>query len=64
MTTDYEKMAADVVAAARDFVSRATAAIGKHVDALEHRATRNSEHVARIETRLAAVERKLQELGK
>jgi len=58
---DYDKAADRVVAAARDFVARATAALGKRTDELEHRATRHSEHIARLETRLAALERKVGE---
>ena len=57
-TFDPEKMADDVVTAARDFVKRATDALGKRTDELEHRATRHAEHLARLETRIAALERK------
>jgi hypothetical protein len=57
-TFDPEAMAGQVVEAAKAFLARATAAIGKRVDDLEHRGTRHSEHLARLETRLAALERK------
>ena len=53
-----ERMAEQVVEAAKRFIARATAAINKRIDELDHRATRHAEHLARLETRLAALERK------
>jgi uncharacterized coiled-coil protein SlyX len=56
-TFDPEAMAGQVVEAAKAFLARAVAAINKRVDEHDHRLVRHSEHLARLETRLAALER-------
>lgn len=71
-TADWETAVENVITSVRGFVERSIGPLGKRVgaleqqhgervDKLEHRATRHSEHIARLETRLAALERRVGE---
>lgn len=66
---DWGKTVDQVVDATRCYVERATAALGRRVAALEafaqknenvdHRVERHAQHIARLETRLAKLEREV-----
>ena len=46
-----------IIASTKDYIAKQFSARDKRLDDLEHRTTRLSEHCARLETRLAKLER-------